>query len=165
MKRKAQSEVIATVLLILLTIAAVAVISAFLIPFLNKKISEGKCFDYSNKIMILDNPKYTCYDSADGKLLVQTKVGDLDEKSEIKSLMILVQEQGVTKNFEIIPGTSNPNILMYDGNPVNLPNKNEARTYNITGISIPTAVHVYPIIPNDIKCTNVIYTTYNIPNC
>ncbi|MEN9625911.1 MAG: hypothetical protein RL557_239, partial [archaeon] len=60
---RAQSEVITTVLLVLLGIVAVIIIISFVIPFIRNQIAGSDCFEVNGKVSISNNYKYTCYDT------------------------------------------------------------------------------------------------------
>ena len=59
---KAISAVIATVLIILITVAAITIIWAAIIPLINKQLSSGtNCLDAVAQVQIVSDEGYTCY--------------------------------------------------------------------------------------------------------
>jgi len=60
--KRGQSQIIATVLLILMVVVAIGIISSVLIPYVRDKFSSGNCLELVNKFEIGNNPLYTCYE-------------------------------------------------------------------------------------------------------
>ena len=61
MNKKAISAVVATVLIILITVAAVTIIWAAIIPMINTQISGGtKCLDAVSQLQLVTDQGYTC---------------------------------------------------------------------------------------------------------
>ena len=60
MQKKAISAVVATVLIILITVAAITIIWAAIIPLIQRNIGEGtQCFDATSQLSI-EAEGYTC---------------------------------------------------------------------------------------------------------
>ena len=168
--KHSQGDIVATVLLVLLVIAAAVILISFVVPFIKDKLSESECFEYAEKVDITNNEKYTCYDKTNQVLNMQVHIGDIDEKSKtyIKALTLIVQAGTDSKVFKIIPPGSSPSgVLMFNDNPVlEIPIKNQERTYKISNInSRPNSTSVYPILNNDRECSDGVYTTTYIPFC
>lgn len=147
---KGQSQIITTVLLILIGVIAAGVIMTFIIPFIQEKLSSGDCLDVVNKIEIRSG--YTCYDGTAGSEKVNVQVHILDISDLITGFKI---EFGGTssKIIEIINGTaSTAEIKMYDDGKILIPGNNEARTYNITYDSKPDFIAVYPTLTSGKSC-------------
>ncbi len=167
--KRSQAEVVSTILLILLVFAASASLIAFIIPFITNILKDAKCSDYNGKVYFTNNLKYTCYDGAEKKLLLQVKFdGNLDKKDaeSIKGLKIVVVNQTESKIFEIMPPNSNPLIVMYDGFPLRLPAINEEKTYNISNINAkPTQVIIYPVLKDNQNCAGIAHTINFVEFC
>ena len=76
MNRAGQSEIITTVLLILLSIVGITIIMSFAIPFVKDQLASGDCLDVVDEIKISSNKAYTCYDAAAGSMRVQIHYSD-----------------------------------------------------------------------------------------
>ena len=84
--KRAQSQIVETLLLILIVVVAVGLVGYFAINFIKKQQESGKCFDVRDQLEIKSHPKYTCYsDGADNtiptdddKVRVQVGVGKID---------------------------------------------------------------------------------------
>ena len=150
--KKGQSEVISTVLLILVTIVAVMVIIAFVVPFVRNNLSRTECVKYVDKVSIVNNLDYSCYNTSTTEMDVQIHVGDVGTMLSGFSIEIASSS---SKTFKIQNSSlSEPTgVKMYDGlTTLELPGKNEERTYRITGVTRPTIVRVYPILSNGQTC-------------
>ena len=163
MKKRGQSQVISTVLLILLAIVAIGLVMGFVIPFIKDKISSGDCLDVAGKIELVNNPDYTCYDLTKSSLRVQIHILDISDL--IRGFSI---ESGgaSSKSVKIVNGTNHPDVSMYDGGSANetIPGDNEARTYVINNTQQPNSIEVYPILKTGKICGSS-DVMVNIDNC
>ncbi len=152
--KKAQSQIVASVLLILIVIATVVIIMNFVIPFVRNQLSGADCLDVTGKVSIQNNPKYTCID--DNEVSVQVHVGDINES--LGGFMIELGGAS-SMSFEIRneeTGVDGDGVRMYektDVEPLELPGKNEERTYVIVYEGgYVDFIKVYPILLNDKTC-------------
>lgn len=146
--KKAVSTVIATVLLILLVTASMAIVWTLVNNFVREK-TENKCSNVQlpNEVTIEDS--YTCYNITSNGEEVQfsINIGDVD----IDSLVISILIGGNSKSFTLTnDNTAYQDIRPYQGNygdPVKLPGKNEGRTYIANGFSETGEVESIEIAP------------------
>lgn len=144
--KKAQSEVISTVLMILIGIIAVSIIAVFAINFVNEKKNSAKCFDTIDLVIIENNPTYNCYNSSELGQRVQIHFSDAN--STLEGIKIELGGSN-TKGYTITSTSHSPNVTMFSNpnDPVELPGDNEERTYKIKGVSSkPDVIRVYPIL-------------------
>ncbi len=148
--KKAQSQIVGSVILILIVIAAAIVIMGFVTPFIKDQLSGTDCLEVLDKIAIKNNPSYTCYEPTTTNMSVQILIGDVVNLT--KGFQISVESEGSSKSVSVINGTSD-DVYMRNGGVVEVPGRNEERTYIITGInSLPDSVSVYPILNNGNTC-------------
>jgi len=154
LSKKSQSEVITTVLLILLVLASIVIVMNFVVPFVKNQLSGSDCFNVADKIQITNNDMYTCYNSSSSKLNVQVHIGDVVDKIEGFSISLGGASSSV---YTIKNGTTVTNVAMYGGSTnLILPGKNEEKTYVISGVSSrPDNIKVYPILTNGKSCDSV----------
>lgn len=168
---RSQGEIISAILLILLVIAASAVLISFVVPLVKDFLEKGKCNDYAGKLIITNNPKYSCYNSSSKNLLVQVKLdGSLEEEKakSIRGVRIVIVSKGSSTIFDIIPPDSIPpmSINMLNGAALELPRLNQERTYSIPNInSRPNSTIIYPLLNNSQTCSGAAYTMDYIPFC
>ena len=148
--KKAQSQVVGAVILILIVIASAMVIMGFILPFIKNQLSGTECLDVSGKILIKNNPTYTCYESTTTNMSVQILVKDVQNIT--KGFQISVESGGSSKSVSVINGTTD-NVYMLGSGAIEVPGRNEERTYIISGINnLPDSVSVYPILNNGKTC-------------
>lgn len=149
-----QSQIVATVLLILLVIVAVTIISAFAIPFVRDQLSKSDCLSVSgnDNLGISESLQYTCYNSSGTPLpemYIQVHVGDIYDKINGFSIEI---GGAITESYEITKDYFSPEISSYGPGGVEVPGKNEERTYRISVEEIPQTLKIYPILANGETC-------------
>tara|TARA_Y100000310_G_C20591526_1_gene768308 strand:- start:22 stop:519 length:498 start_codon:yes stop_codon:yes gene_type:complete len=109
MNKKGVSTVIATVLLLLLTIASIAILIAFVIPFVKDNLAEsGNCSDVFGGLEVVDNGEGSCYDPDEVFTKVRVRRGNIDIDG-----VYLVFENAGSESFEISEdGNPNPDITI-----------------------------------------------------
>jgi hypothetical protein len=165
--KKALSTVIATVLIILLVVASMAIVWTFV-----RNIVEGRthatssCFDVESSGKIILNNYYTCYNSTYGEVQFSIDIGD----AEIDSLIISILAEGNSKGFTLTNENANfTNLKPYKGNygdNVKLPGKNEGLTYVVSGFMGADKIDwikIAPIVDGE-QCGSS-DETYQIDSC
>jgi len=151
--KRSQSQVVATVILILIVMATTGIVIGFVVPLVKDQLSEGDCLDFINKIEISSNTKYVCYNhtASPGYMVIQIRLGDIEE--ELKG--IVIEAGGATsRTFDVIDGASPGDLQMYNGGNIELPKRNEARTYNLTNLNeMPEIIKIYPLMTNNRTCS------------
>ncbi|MFA5173593.1 MAG: hypothetical protein WC438_00240 [Candidatus Pacearchaeota archaeon] len=146
----AQSDVISTVLLILLAIVAIGILSAFIVPFIKDRLSSGNCLDYVGKFEIANNPAYTCYNlSGLNNMSLKIDVGDIQN---YKGFAVEFDLGATSETFKIYNGTTDP-VKMYNGSSsIKLPDNNGAETYLIAVNPKPESISLYIILESGEVC-------------
>lgn len=93
-EKRGISPVIATILLILITVAAVSIIWAFVLPFMKEKVGE---VDKNVDLSILTERGFTYFDYANNISSVQVKKGE--ENVNITQIIFIFEKQGETKEI------------------------------------------------------------------
>lgn len=132
--KKGISAIVATVLIILITIAAVAIVWTAILPIFRGQIEGGTiCFDATSQLLIMDSG-YTCYDSAANTIDIQLKMGSKD--IDLADVQVLVSEGGNTASFNLSGAA--------------VPGANEERVYTIdissSGFTSLDSVQIAPIV-------------------
>lgn len=138
--KKALSNIVATVLLILLTIAAVVIIAGFVIPMVRDGLTGGtECFDYRDYFTFEEDFGYNCYnDSFVNRLYgVSVRAGGIDDESEaeIKGFRLSFTSGSESSAVDVdvgrITDSSEDGIRMLDASAVvlEIPKSGEVRTY------------------------------------
>jgi hypothetical protein len=176
--KKSQGEVVATILLILLTISALAVIIAFVIPLIHDWLSDKDCYDYNGIVEIKNDGKYTCFNIDHNTLSIKVKMNDMKDKNivPLQGFQIIVNTEGKDQERFTITKTGVTPIGMVIPNSgvgaVSIPDANEERSYNISlklstfGEKLkPNNTIIYPLLENGKECSTVNYVLSNIPHC
>ena len=114
--KKGISAIVATVLIILITVAAVTIIWAAIIPMIKDNLSGSTvCFDASAALSV--SRDYSCYNSSSNVTRIQVKrtTGNFD----LVSLDIILGSKGTTKSFNqiIIPDVSGTHVYELNLSP------------------------------------------------
>lgn len=157
--RKGVSAVIATVLLIVLTIAAVAIIAGVVIPFVKTQLDKSKkCFEAIDQISI-EQGEFTCYNSTNTKIMIRRGT---NAEFELKGLIVsLVKSDASSEVYKIYNNISIQGVKMYSGSfDLEIPQEGGAETY-VFPVSSSYA-SVAPILSNDETCKEI---SENIEAC
>ncbi len=145
MNKRGLSNVVATVIMIAIVIAATVLVWVVINNTVNKEV-EGttSCFGIFDKVSL--EPEYTCYDSSGKYLLFGIGIGDL----EVDGIIVSVSSVGGSTSLTIDKKSSsdNSNLKFYNGTLNEwAPGINTGFTYNLTGInSLPDSIRIAPII-------------------
>ncbi|MEK6872484.1 MAG: hypothetical protein AABW90_00550 [Nanoarchaeota archaeon] len=155
--KHSQSEIMGTVILILIVVSISIILLTFAVPFVKERLAGTDCFNVINQVSFSDS-KYTCFDNkndvdaTNDEINLQVHFGELNESLE----GFLIELGGAaSKSIEIKEGNINDDgIWMYnsvDTDPLKLPGKNEERTYVILN-EYPEYVRIYPILTGGKTC-------------
>jgi len=139
---KAISAVIATVLIILITVAAITIIWAAIIPLINKQLSSGtNCLDAVAQVQIVSDEGYTCYKvnstGANKNMTLQVRHGAKD--FTLADISVLVSAGGDSTTLSV-----DKNQV---GTKQGLPGANEAKVYVINTTTITGTISKVEIAP------------------
>lgn len=168
--KKAQSEVITTVLLIMLALVLIAVVFAFVIPFVKNTLQKNQgCYELLGKVSIDNSMGLTCYSTSTKKLNVGIHFGEVGDNAKGVAIEVLLDD-GSSKSYKIEQGSTLDGVAMYSASGAGstilaLPGDNEERTYtfDLTGLGKPGIVNAYAIAKSGKVCEEK--TTINIQSC
>ena len=86
--KKGVSTLIATTLLVLITVISIIIISSVLVPFVNKNLKESSSCINVDEIYIV--PEFSCYDTNTEKTNVSVKFGNND----VKEIYVVIDVNG-----------------------------------------------------------------------
>ena len=164
--KKAVSPVITTILLILIAIAAVGILAAFIIPFINPD-DESDCFRAINQVEIDTTSKYTCWYSetdpatSDTYLVLNISIKRASEPLGIERFVIAVYGEGTSQTFDIGNNGNNESIAMINqpyNTPLEIPRTREMRTYRIKTSAFTseiTSAEISPVVEGNNFCNAV----------
>ena len=155
-KKKGVSPVIATVLLLVLTIVAISILAVFIIPFVKNSLGSSKgCFDVLGDIKFDAESRYNCnYQNDSG---ARTGFSVRIDSEDIVGFSLTLFQQGSANSFRIENGTTDAQVTevirMLDGNftnPLIVPVKGGGRTYVAKGVF--ERAEVNPLLSNGKVC-------------
>lgn len=155
MSKRGLSPVVATVLIIMITVVAATMIAVFLIPFINDKLGEGKgCFEVLGDISF-HGTEYGCYSGTQGEV---TGFSVNVNSDKIQGFTLLAVKGGKSNRYKIIDGANYPDLKMLgDGlfggeeiYPIEFPGEGGIRTYVYNGAV--DSFEIYPILKDGEQC-------------
>lgn len=163
-RNKGLSEVVATVIIIMLVIIATAAIWSVTSNFINEKTTDSKsCFDVDFSERVVFNGEYTCYNSSSDEVQFSVNIGDVN----ISKIAVTILAGGSSKSFELTPIESNiSGLYNYPSKSasIKMPSPNSGQTYIATGISqTPDWIKIAPYVGD--KSCNPTDTIYELEDC
>lgn len=142
------SPVIATVLLLVITVVLVSVLAAFVIPFVNESIKgSGDCFKTLNKVTLAET-EYACYVASPTRTGFSVKVGDVD----IVGFKAILYAQGTSDPVDITEGATDSRLRMLTtsgfGTALEVPKKGGLKTY--VANQVYTQIEIVPIMASGV---------------
>lgn len=116
-RKKAVSSIVATVLLLLITVVAVGIIWGLIMPLLQEKIMEFSQSCINVKVRINTKEGYTCFHAGRDEASVMISRGP--EDFELYAVQIILAGEGTSEKFEFAEDT------------VGVPGINADKTYRI----------------------------------
>ena len=163
--KKGISEVIATVLIIMLTVGAASILFIFVVPWVTTMLDDSKiCNDLQDSISIVGGA-YTCYVSVPVSTRVMIRINE-GKNAEVAGFAVSLASSGSAKRYEIKSGeeSSSGNVVvsMLDGNTMlTVPEVGGAETYVFSGVKAES-VDVSPLTVNGKTCNP---TTQKLVDC
>ena len=160
--KRGLSPVIATVLLVLITIAAVALIASFIIPFVRDNLADStSCVSYMDYFKFDEKSNYNCFDTA-GELYGLTVKSSVDKTlaEGISGFSVAFIKTGESQSLTIIHGENTSELsggirmLNSSLSKLSVPRAGESRTYvyNSSGFGGYESVEIYPVLNNKKTC-------------
>jgi len=149
--RRGVSGIVTAVLLILVAIVAVALIAAFLVPFIKGTLDVSReCFDVLGSVEPVQSTR-TCYDSTADSVTITVKRG-FDSGSELQGIVFVAKAPGESKTFD----SEDLGFI--------LPSAGAEKTYTINDVGLGLAVSSLEVAPKltDQTCDGV---SIGIPAC
>ncbi len=145
MNKKGISGVVATVIMIALVLAAVAIVWGVVTNLIEDQLEESEnCFNIFDKISL--NSAYTCYNTSNNKLLFSVSVGDI----KVNKILVSISGQGTTKSYTLASEEQTiTGLTMYPGgeSEIIMPEQNAGLTYISSEFpSTPDSIRISPII-------------------
>ena len=160
--KKGLSTVLATVIVLGITVAMGALVWAVVTNLVKGQLDESEsCFGVLDQVKL--NNDYTCYNSTSDKVQFSISVGDIS----VDKILISVTFSGASQSAELTnESQALTNIKNYPSRTsgVKMPGKNSGSTYFFEGITDdPTSLTLIPIIKGN-QC-GVADTIHRLDSC
>ena len=157
-KKKGVSSVVATMLLIMLTIVSISILYSFVVPFVKKSLKSTDCFEFRSYYKFDDSFGYNCYteNGIEKSYLITLKADSSNTDKQPESLSLrFFKSSGVTV-LNIKNGDTQPDIKMLDPSLTSLiiPSSGSypLLSYVYTSDELYTKVEVYPVLTDNKVC-------------
>ncbi len=151
--KKGVSPVIATVLLLVLTIVAVSILAAFVVPFVNNSLKNSKeCFNELANIRFDDKTGYNCH-ATNALEEKRTGFSVRIDGTEIVGFQVTLFSQGIANSYRIEKDAKSSLIRMLDKNfetELEVPDRGGLRTYVADGEYV--LIDANPLLRNGALC-------------
>ncbi len=150
--KRSQAELITTVLLILVAIAAVWLVSTFVIKLITDYLKPTDCFKTTGQLTVNLDGGYTYYDTNAKTLHLSISRGEAG--FNLSGISVIMGDGASSKKVRITDGNSSIGVSMFGtpALPVIIPGTQETKTYLITATDVVTKVSVASILINDLDC-------------
>lgn len=161
MEKRGLSTVIASVLLILLTISAVGIVISFVVPFVNKSLENTECFEFRDYFKFDDSFGYNCYEeSLTTKSYVLTVRAKADNSSaeNVIGFNLRFLGEGIGNSVSLKSGESVGDVKIvgnFGGGNIVIPksgSRYSALSYNYTISDNYEKAEIYATIKGDKIC-------------
>ena len=147
--RKGLSAVVATVLLMLITIVAVIIISQVLVPFVKTSLNRAsECVNYWEYFVFDDSFGYSCYDDEENNGITLTASGEERQDNSIIGFDLVFNKRVESQKSSARSGAPIGELRMLDGSITNIkiPKRGETLSYVYNNGIAYESVDVYPVI-------------------
>lgn len=171
--KRGLSEVVATVLTIMITILAISVIAGFVVPFVKNNLQKStECMDYRSYYMFDDSFGYNCNNA--GKYEISVKAGmDVQLSQNVGSMKIVLTDSGgktkvidITNGLESSSDAGGLEMMGKPGESIKLPSPGGTITYGYNALPEEKFVgaEVYPVLKSGRICADI-KESINIISC
>ena len=149
------APVIATILLVLLTLGAISILAGFVIPFVRDNLQKGtECVPYRGYFSFEDSLGYTCFDSA-GKNGFTVKAGTATKEvsDKVIGFDVVFIAGGEGKKASAREDNSASELKMLNSSEsIKIPQSGEIRTYVYNVGKKYDSVEIYPVLASEAVC-------------
>ena len=161
MNKKGLSTIVATSMVILITVVLVGMLILYLIPFVKNNLSKGsECLDYDDYFTFEDSLGFNCYSLQDEKSIyysVRAK-NDAGAGNKIAGYDLELFGAGISQTIEVREGSEINVLSMYGGDrALSIPGAGSTLTYKhhqdvSTGHKTYSYLNIYPALKSGRVC-------------
>ncbi len=159
--KKGQSEIITTVLLILISIAAVVLVSSFILNMVRDNLKGTECFQTTGQLELKMEDGFTFFNNTDKLLYLSIGRGIKD--FNLSGIIVVYSNDRNSENKKIKAGTIDGLIYYYNNvglwdnsTAISVPGPGQMKAYklNVSTIGLITKATIYPILQGGQECEN-----------
>jgi flagellin-like protein len=157
--KRGLSPIVATIALVLVTIAAASLIAGIIVPLVRDRLNEGtECIGYENYFSFYEGFDYNCYRQSDGNYLyaisVQADNAAQDKIDNVEGMRMQFVGGGESDGVDIEEGAATAQIRMLNSSQdLSIPKKGGVKTYVYTSSRFYKNIELAPILENGHVCT------------
>lgn len=150
MLKKSLSDIIATVLIVMLTIAAASILFFFIVPWIKDMLADTKACSSIQPLISVVEGKYTCHTQSNTSVMLKINLNEI----EVSGFAISLVSAGSGKSYTITNNSQVSGVSMFNHDTILImPDKGGSETY-IFDIS-SDSVEVAPILANGKTCSSI----------
>lgn len=127
MDNKAISAVVATVMIILITVAAVTIVWVTILPMVRDQLQGSNCFDAQARVILKTDMGKTCYvDNGDDTWDLKIQIANTGNSYTLKDVQVSLEKEGNSEAYflsEVVENFEN----------IGMPGQNEERVFTLSG--------------------------------
>lgn len=160
--KRGLSEIVSTVLIILLTIAVAAFIFSIVVPLVNDNLQKStECTDYAEYFNFVEEYEVSgeiyrlnCYSNGMYGLSIEAKKNIPDG---VKGFLVsFSNEKGLTKTARLVEGEKVNNFRMFEGvDKIAIPKAGNSLTYVYNSSEKMVSAEIYPILNSGRVCEGI----------
>lgn len=162
-KKKGVAPVIATIAIILLTVAAAGFIAGFIVPFVKNQLHEStECVDYNDYFLFDNEFGYNCYVNASSNWLyglsIRADSADEEVEQKVKGFRLVFVKEGSSDSVSVerngYSNNSDGGIRMLNSSltMIQIPSSGEVRTYVYNNSQLYSVVEIYSLLETGRMC-------------
>ena len=155
--KKGLSSVVATVALILITFAAVAIISSYVVPLVKNNLEKSsECLGLESYFNFEESFNYNCF--SNGLYAISVSAGTTNSENLAGFKLAFLESSGETISASVIKnspdfGFDEGKIRRFNGSlELDFPKNGEARTYLYNNSKSFESAEIYPVLKSDRIC-------------
>ena len=159
--KKSQAELITTVLLILIGIAAVVLVSAFVISLVKNNLQGADCFQTTGQLEIKTDSGQTFFNSTLTPKVMSISIKRGSKDFNLTGIQVVLGDGKTSKSYSISASGGSSEVKMADGTaPPTLPDRGMYQTYLInTTLTNVNTLEIVPVIYPKTTCDEGKVTT------
>lgn len=150
------STVVATVLILLLTVASVAVLANFVIPFVKNNLQKStECLDVQNKYSFEEREGANCITEI-GDLIVAIRADGAEAENNVDGFNLILKGDGFSKAVQIREGVQIQGLKMFDNSVIaRIPKAGEFYSYIYSDSNSYTSAEIKTVMESGKICEKV----------